>query len=45
MISEIQTIRFLTLRQLMIFQDSNDFHDCLRQMRDFTVICNFQAGL
>jgi len=40
-IASRETIRFLTLRQLMIAKIQRSW----RQMRDVTVICNFQAGL
>jgi len=40
-IASHETIRFLTLRQLMIAKIQRSW----RQMRDVTVICNFQAGL
>jgi len=40
-IASRETIRFLTLRQLMVSKIQRSW----RQMRDFTVICNFQAGI
>jgi len=40
-IASRETIRFLTLRQLMI----SEFQRSWRQKRDVTVIRNFQAGL